>query len=506
MFDRFTDRAKMAMTLARQEAQRLGHDHMGPEHMLLGLIQVGDGGAFSVLQALGADLGTIRTDLEALLERSSNPVKLNQLPFTPSAKRVLELTMEEAGGLGHNYIGTEHLLLGLIKELDSPAARVLADVGVELEEAREELLDYLGSWSIEDDESPAAPVVIPGSTAPNLRAFGEDLTQRARDGAPGPTGDHSGEVDHMIRILCRLSVNNVALVGSPGVGKQEVLRALAHKIITGDVPGPLDEIRLLSVDVAAARQHGYEPVAWVDSLVSAARRGRVIPCFPELDEFVGLMPDGYADLQAHLLQGGLQCVVVSTEDAYAAHLGRHPTASRLFKRVVVPPPSAENSIKILARNRGRYEEQHWAKIPDEVLELAVELSVLYLPDRDLPEKAEGLIDEAASLARMRAGRLPAGTRAKLERIEKIGQRAEEAIENKQCELGASLHEEARRRKLLLMVHRREWTTGRTQDPSIAAVKEQHIYTVLGGLTGISVEALQARKSIPPRRAPGHERE
>jgi ATP-dependent Clp protease ATP-binding subunit ClpC len=418
MFDRFTDRARKVMGLARQEAQRLNHEFIGTEHILLGLVQEGSGVAANVLKNLDVDLKKIRTEVERLVKAGPNMVTLGQLPFTPRAKKVLELALEEASSLGHNYIGTEHILLGLIKEKDGKAAKVLTNLNVKLETVREEVLDFLGAEpakpespasSSSSEESPSgggaassgAPSASGGtaggkSKTPALDSFGRDLTEYARESKLDPVIGRAKEIERVIQILCRRTKNNPVLLGEAGVGKTAIVEGLAQSIIRGDTPEILLDKRIVVLDLAAmvaGTKYRGQFEERIKAVMTEVRRARNVILF--IDELHTLVGAGGAEgaidasnvLKPALSRGEIQCIGATTLDEYRKYIEKDGALERRFQTVMVEPPSKEEAVEILKGLRDRYEAHHRVHYTTEALEAAVEYSSRYINGRFLPDKA-----------------------------------------------------------------------------------------------------------------------
>src|SRR5256885_3713019 len=408
MFDRFTERARKVMSLARQEAQRFNHDYIGTEHILLGLVQEGSGVAAQVLKNMGIDLNKIRTEVEKIVKTGPSMVQMGQLPFTPRAKKVLELSMEEAGNLGHNYIGTEHLLLGLIKENEGIAAQVLMNLGVKLEDVREEVLDFLGADSNEEEEE-ETPIqegqqaqANSKSKTPALDSFGRDLTELAREGKLDAVIGRANEIERVIQILSRRTKNNPVLLGEPGVGKTAIVEGLAQQIIENRVPDILRNKRIVVLDLAlmvAGTKYRGQFEERIKAVMTEVRRVRDVVLF--IDELHTLVGAGGAEgaidasnvLKPALSRGEIQCIGATTLDEYRKYIEKDAALARRFQPIHVEPPSKEDAIEILKGLRDRYEEHHRVQITDDAIQAAVELSDRYITGRCLPDKADDVADE-----------------------------------------------------------------------------------------------------------------
>ena len=472
MFDRFTDRARKVMGLARQEAQRLNHDFIGTEHILLGLVQEGSGVAANVLKNLDVDLKKIRTEVERLVKAGPNMVTLGQLPFTPRAKKVLELALEEASSLGHNYIGTEHILLGLIKEKDGKAAKVLTNLSVKLETVREEVLDFLGAdpakpetpGSGNADEggssgssTPGTPPPATGSAAgaksktPALDSFGRDLTEYARENKLDPVIGRAKEIERVIQIHCRRTKNNPVLLGEAGVGKTAIVEGLAQSIIRGDTPEILLDKRIVVLDLAAmvaGTKYRGQFEERIKAVMTEVRRARNVILF--IDELHTLVGAGGAEgaidasnvLKPALSRGEIQCIGATTLDEYRKYIEKDGALERRFQTVMVEPPSKEETVEILKGLRDRYEAHHRVHYTNEALEAAVEYSSRYINGRFLPDKAIDVVDEAGARLRLRAMMQPQEIKDAEVDVTRLEKDKEEAVAAQDFERAAQLRDQA----------------------------------------------------------------
>ncbi|MFM7888328.1 MAG: ATP-dependent Clp protease ATP-binding subunit, partial [Pseudanabaena sp.] len=410
MFERFTEKAIKVIMLAQEEARRLGHNFVGTEQILLGLIGEGTGVAAKVLKSMGVNLKDARIEVEKIIGRGSGFVAV-EIPFTPRAKRVLELSLEEARQLGHNYIGTEHLLLGLIREGEGVAARVLENLGVDLSKVRTQVIRMLG----ETAEVSAGGGSSGRTKTPTLDEFGSNLTQLAQDGKLDPVVGREKEIERVIQILGRRTKNNPVLIGEPGVGKTAIAEGLAQRISNSDIPDILQEKRVVTLDVgllvAGTKYRGEFEERLKKIMEEIRTAGNVILVIDEVHTLIGAgAAEGAIDaaniLKPALARGELQCIGATTLDEYRKHIERDAALERRFQPVMVGEPSVEETIEILIGLRQRYEEHHKLKIDDEALVAAARLSDRYISDRFLPDKAIDLIDEAGSRVRLINAQLP----------------------------------------------------------------------------------------------------
>jgi ATP-dependent Clp protease ATP-binding subunit ClpC len=431
MFERFTEKAIKVIMLAQEEARRLGHNFVGTEQILLGLIGEGTGVAAKVLKSMGVNLKDARVEVEKIIGRGSGFVAV-EIPFTPRAKRVLELSLEEARQLGHNYIGTEHLLLGLIREGEGVAARVLENLGVDLAKVRTQVIRMLGETA-----EVAAGGGGKGSTkTPTLDEFGSNLTQQAADGKLDPVVGRQNEIERVIQILGRRTKNNPVLIGEPGVGKTAIAEGLAQRINSGDVPDILEDKRVLTLDigllVAGTKYRGEFEERLKKIMEEIRGAGNVILVIDEVHTLIGAgAAEGAIDaaniLKPALARGELQCIGATTLDEYRKHIERDAALERRFQPVMVGEPSVEDTIEILRGLKDRYEEHHRLTIADEALVAAATLGDRYISDRFLPDKAIDLIDEAGSRVRLMNSKLPPAAKEIDKQLRAVQKEKEEAV-------------------------------------------------------------------------------
>ncbi len=502
MFDRFTDRAKKVMNLARQEAQRFNHEYLGTEHILLGLVQEGSGVAANVLRNMQIDLAKIRTEVEKLVKTGPSMVTMGQLPFTPRAKKVLELSMEEAGNLGHNYIGTEHLLLGLIKENEGIAAKVLTNLGVKLEDVREEVLEFLGAepGEEEDEESGETPIGGGGkSKTPALDAFGRDLTELAREGKLDAVIGRDDEIERVVQILSRRTKNNPVLLGEPGVGKTAIVEGLAQQIVDGDVPELLRNKRIVVLDLAlmvAGTKYRGQFEERIKAVMTEVRRVRDVVLF--IDELHTLVGAGGAEgaidasnvLKPALSRGEIQCIGATTLDEYRKHIEKDGALERRFQSVNVDPPTPDEAVAILKGLRDRYEAHHRVKFTDEALAEAVDLSVRYITNRFLPDKAIDVMDEAGARVRLKNMVAPPDLKEVNVQIDDLDRSKEEAVHNQEFERAAKLRDEAYQLRKQREEQQKEWRKQQAQNESSGTVDVDDMRETVSKMTGVPLTRLE----------------
>ena len=432
MFERFTEKAIKVIMLAQEEARRLGHNFVGTEQILLGLIGEGTGVAAKVLKSMGVNLKDARVEVEKIIGRGSGFVAV-EIPFTPRAKRVLELSLEEARQLGHNYIGTEHLLLGLIREGEGVAARVLENLGVDLAKVRTQVIRMLG----ETAEVASGGGGGKGSTkTPTLDEFGSNLTQQAADGKLDPVVGRQHEIERVIQILGRRTKNNPVLIGEPGVGKTAIAEGLAQRINSGDIPDILEDKRVLTLDigllVAGTKYRGEFEERLKKIMEEIRGAGNVILVIDEVHTLIGAgAAEGAIDaaniLKPALARGELQCIGATTLDEYRKHIERDAALERRFQPVQVGEPSVDDTIEILRGLKERYEAHHRLTIADEALVAAATLGDRYISDRFLPDKAIDLIDEAGSRVRLMNSKLPPAAKEIDKQLRAIQKEKEDAV-------------------------------------------------------------------------------
>ncbi|MCM1982199.1 ATP-dependent Clp protease ATP-binding subunit [Lyngbya confervoides] len=497
MFERFTEKAIKVIMLAQEEARRLGHNFVGTEQILLGLIGEGTGVAAKVLKSMGVNLKDARVEVEKIIGRGSGFVAV-EIPFTPRAKRVLELSLEEARQLGHNYIGTEHLLLGLIREGEGVAARVLENLGVDLAKVRTQVIRMLGE---------TAEVSTGGSQGrtktPTLDEFGSNLTQMATDGKLDPVVGRKKEIERVIQILGRRTKNNPVLIGEPGVGKTAIAEGLAQRIATSDVPDILQDKRVVTLDigllVAGTKYRGEFEERLKKIMDEIRQASNVILVIDEVHTLIGAgAAEGAIDaaniLKPALARGELQCIGATTLDEYRKHIERDAALERRFQPVTVGEPSVGETIEILYGLRERYETHHKLKITDEALEAAAKLADRYISDRYLPDKAIDLIDEAGSRVRLLNSQLPPAAKELDKQLRQILKDKDEAVRSQDFDKAGELRD----REMDIKGQIREIAQskrGDSQDADISPnVTEEDIASIVASWTGVPVSKLTESES------------
>jgi ATP-dependent Clp protease ATP-binding subunit ClpC len=500
----FTDRVRKVLQMAREEAARLHHEYVGTEHILLGLIREGEGVAAAVLTNLNVDLEEIQQKIEETVKKGKAAAAAGpDLPYTSRAKKVLELAMSEARELNHSYVGTEHLLLGLLREEKGIAAQVLTDAGVNLEQARAETLRLLGSEMPSAAggggvaAQPAAPKSEKKSKTPALDHFCRDLTQLAAEGQLDPTIGRQKEIERVMEILSRRKKNNPVLIGEPGVGKTAIVEGLAQLIASGQCPEALKDHRVLSLDMAAViagtKYRGQFEERLKAVINEIAQNRNIILFIDELHTLVGAgAAEGAVDasnmLKPALARGELQCVGASTLNEYRKYIEKDGALERRFQTVIVDPPTVDETIEILKGLRKRYEDHHRVVIPDATLDAAAKLSERYITDRFLPDKAIDVIDEAGARARLATQVPPPEVAALKEKLEHINGEKEGAVRDQNFERAASLRDQERELQSEIRHKQEEWERERqTRRPTI---NEEGIAFIVSRWTGIPVTRLQ----------------
>lgn len=500
MFGRFTERAQKVLFLARDEARRLGHPAVGTEHLLLGLLREGDGIAARALQALGVNLDKVRKEVEKIVV-PGDLKSGEEIGLTPRAKKVLELAQEEGRKQGVSYVGTEHILLGLIREGEGVAARVLVSQGLTLEKLRREVLMQLGGIGPMPQGHPQAGAARRAGQTQTMDELGRDLTQLAREGKLDPVIGRDQEIQRVIQILSRRTKNNPCLIGEPGVGKTAVVEGLAQRIVENKVPEILADKRLVTLDmsaVVAGTKYRGEFEERLKKVIDEIRNaGNVILFIDEVHTLVGAgAAEGAIDaaniLKPALARGELQCIGATTLDEYRKNIEKDAALERRFQPVMVGEPTIEESIEILKGLRDRYEAHHRVKITDSALKAAVKLSNRYITDRYLPDKAIDLMDEAASRVRLKAYTAPPDVKELEEKIETLKKEKESAVVNQEFEKAASLRDEEQKLQEELARIKDNWVQRKELDQSI--VTEEDIADIVSSWTGVPVNKLQEEES------------
>ncbi len=502
MFERFTDRARRVVVLAQDEARGLKHNYIGTEHLLLGLISEGEGVAAKALETMGIKGEAVRASVIEIIGEGEKPVE-GHIPFTPRAKRVFELSLREALQLGHNYIGTEHLLLGLLKEGEGVAAQVLTKQGADLAQVRQTVIQMLSGYQRGDDEGrESVGAGVGGSGGPErsnsaiLEQFGRNLTQAARENKLDPVIGRRVEMERVMQVLSRRTKNNPVLIGEPGVGKTAVVEGLAQAIVHGDVPETIKDKQIYSLDmgslVAGSRYRGDFEERLKKVLKEIRTRGDIILFIDEIHTLVGAgAAEGSIDaaqmLKPMLARGELQTIGATTNDEYRKYIEKDAALERRFQPVKVEEPSVDETVEILKGLRDRYEAHHRVIITDAAIQAAAELADRYISDRFLPDKAIDLVDEAGARLRIRRMTAPPELRELDEKIAEVRRNKEAAIDDQDFEKAASLRDEESKLSEERKAKEEAWKGGESDE--IAEVGDQEIAEVLAMSTGIPVVRL-----------------
>ena len=519
MYERFTDRARKVMQLANQEAQRFNHEYIGTEHVLLGLIKEGSGVAANVLKNLDVDLRKIRLEVEKLVQSGPDMVTMGKLPQTPRAKKVIEYSMEEARNLNHNYVGTEHILLGLLREQEGVAAQVLMNLGLKLEEVRDEVLNLLGHGiegqenerggrgGSEEDEGEESGEGRSGrkgsrSKTPALDSFGRDLTELAKQKKLDPVIGRAKEIERAIQVLCRRTKNNPVLLGEAGVGKTAIVEGFAQRVIDGNVPEILLERRIVVLDLAmmvAGTKYRGQFEERIKAVMNEVRRAKNTILF--IDELHTLVGAGGAEgaidasnvLKPALARGEIQCIGATTLDEYRKYIEKDSALARRFQEVLVEPTTSEDTKEILKGLRERYEEHHRVQITDDAVDSAVEFSDRYITGRCLPDKAIDVIDEAGARVRLKTMSKPPNLKEIDEEVEALNRDKEEAVANQDFEKAASLRDQADKLKKKKEQITKEWREKSRENGGV--VDEDVIAEVVSKMTGIPLTRMSTEDSL-----------
>jgi len=502
MYERFTDRARKVMQLANQEAQRFNHEYIGTEHILLGLVKEGSGVAANVLKNLDVDLRKIRLEVERIVQHGTggDQVVMGRLPHTPRAKKVIEYSIEEARNLNHSYVGTEHLLLGLLRENEGVAAQVLMNLGLKLEDVREEVLNLLGHNPMPNEQESgerserSERSSKSKSKTPALDSFGRDLTELARSNKLDPVIGRQNEIERVIQILSRRTKNNPVLLGEAGVGKTAIVEGLAQMIVDGNIPDLLRDRRLVVLDLAmmvAGTKYRGQFEERIKAVMNEVRRAKNTILF--IDELHTLVGAGGAEgaidasnvLKPALARGEIQCIGATTLDEYRKYIEKDSALERRFQQVVVNPPSKDEAVEILKGLRDRYESHHRVQITDGALRAAVDLSDRYISARCLPDKAIDVIDEAGARIRLKSMTRPPNLKEIDEEIERLNAEKETAVASQQFEEAAQLRDKADKLKKKKDALTKDWREKTKEAEGI--VDDEVIAEVVSKMTGVPLK-------------------
>ena len=506
MFERFTDRARKVMALANQEAQRFNQDYIGTEHILLGLVKEGSGVGATVLKNLDVDIKKLRLEVEKMVKSGPDMVTMGKLPQTPRAKKVIEYAIEEARSLNHNYVGTEHILLGLLRESEGIAAQVLMNLGLKLEDVRQEVLNLLGAGV---DSEPMGlgmkmgPAIgrKPKSKTPALDSFGRDLTQLATDNELDPVIGRKNEIERLIQILCRRTKNNPVLLGEAGVGKTAIVEGLSQQIINKQVPELLKDNRIVVLDLAmmvAGTKYRGQFEERIKAVINEVRRAKNVVLF--IDELHTLVGAGGAEgaidasnvLKPALARGEVQCIGATTLDEYRKHIEKDGALERRFQTIIVEAPSKDETLDILRGLQDRYEAHHKVRFTDEALYQAVELSTRYIAGRCLPDKAIDVIDEAGARVRLKNMTVPPDLNELEEKIVKLQREKDEAVKGADYERAASLRDEAQKLLDEKTQMQKKWYEENKE--ATGSVDAEVIAEVVSNMTGVPLTRLEKKEA------------
>ncbi|HBG25908.1 MAG: NDP-hexose 4-ketoreductase [Planctomycetes bacterium GWF2_41_51] len=508
MFERFTDRARKVMALANQEAQRFNHEYIGTEHILLGLVKEGSGVGANVLKNLDVDIKKLRLEVEKLVKSGPDMVTMGKLPHTPRAKKVIEFAIEEARSLNHNYIGTEHLLLGLLRETEGVAAQVLMNLGLKLEDVRQEVLNLLGagvensmpSLDMKMDPTMTGKPGAQKSRTPALDSFGRDLTSLAAEDELDPVIGRRTEIERLVQILCRRTKNNPVLIGEAGVGKTAIVEGLAQRIIDKQVPEILRDKRIVSLDLAlmvAGTKYRGQFEERIKAVINEVKRAKNVVLF--VDELHTLVGAGGAEgaidasnvLKPALSRGEVQCIGATTFDEYRKYIEKDAALERRFQTIVVEPPSKEETVEILKGLRDRYEAHHRVSFSNEALYQAVELSSRYITGRCLPDKAIDVIDESGACVRLKNMTAPPNLAEVEKEIEKIQLEKDEAVKTADYEKAAALRDQCQKLLDKKALMQQEWYDKNKENTG--TVDTEIIAEVVSKMTGVPLKRLEKQE-------------
>ncbi len=506
MFERFTDRARKVMALANQEAQRFNHEYIGTEHILLGLVKEGSGVGATVLKNLDVDIKKLRLEIEKLVKSGPDMVTMGKLPQTPRTKKVIEYAIEEARSLNHNYIGTEHILLGLLRESEGIAAQVLMNLGLKLEDVRQEVLNLLGAGV--DDEPMALGMKMspaigrkPKSKTPALDSFGRDLTQLAKEDELDPVIGRKNEIERLIQILCRRTKNNPVLLGEAGVGKTAIVEGLSQQIVNKQVPELLKDKRIVVLDLAmmvAGTKYRGQFEERIKAVINEVKRAKNVVLF--IDELHTLVGAGGAEgaidasnvLKPALARGEVQCIGATTLDEYRKHIEKDGALERRFQTIIVEAPSKDETLDILRGLQDRYEAHHKVRFSDEALYQAVELSTRYITGRCLPDKAIDVVDEAGARVRLKNMTPPPDLNQIEEKIKKLQVEKDEAVRGADYERAAALRDEAQ--QLLDEKNKLQKKWYEQNKETTGTVDVETIAEVVSKMTGVPLTRLEKKEA------------
>ncbi|MBN1870152.1 MAG: ATP-dependent Clp protease ATP-binding subunit [Candidatus Omnitrophica bacterium] len=497
MFNRFTERARKVIVYAKEEARRFNHDYIGTEHLLLGLVREGEGVAAAVLQKLGLDLETIRIEVEKLVQPGPQTQVLGDIPFTPRSKKALELSAEEARSLGHNYIGTEHLLLGLVKEGEGMAYRVLLNLGLDLGKLRNEVMELLGSGI----PGYGGEEAVKADKTPAINAYGRNLNKLAKEGKLDPVIGRKEEIQRILQILSRRTKNNPVLLGEAGVGKTAIVEGLAQLIVEGNTPEILRDKSIVVLDLAlmiAGTKYRGQFEERIKAIMDEIKRsGQIILFIDELHTLVGAgAAEGAIDaaniLKPALARGEIQCIGATTLDEYRKHIEKDAALERRFQTIMVEPPTIDETIQILKGLRDKYEAHHRVKFSDESLDAAVRLSDRYISGRALPDKAVDILDEAGAQARLKAMVAPPDVKELEGEIADLKQEKEEFIKSQDFEKAAKMRDLEREKRKKLEDVKNEWSNER--DKITLTLGYEDIARVVSQWTKVPLARLEQEES------------
>ncbi len=512
MFERFTDRARKVMALANQEAQRFNHEFIGTEHILLGLVKEGSGVGATVLKNLDVDIKKLRLEVEKLVKSGPDMVTMGKLPQTPKAKKVIEYAIEEARSLNHNYVGTEHILLGLLRESEGIAAQVLMNLGLKLEDVRQEVLNLLGAGVDENQQQQEpnfgmkmGPTPISKgkskSKTPALDSFGRDLTKLARNDELDPVIGRQNEIERLIQILCRRTKNNPVLLGEAGVGKTAIVEGLSQHVVNKEVPEILMDKRLVVLDLAmmvAGTKYRGQFEERIKAVINEVKRAKNVILF--IDELHTLVGAGGAEgaidasnvLKPALARGEVQCIGATTLDEYRKHIEKDAALERRFQTIIVDPPSKEETLEILKGLRDRYEEHHKVKFSNDALFQAIELSTRYITGRCLPDKAIDVVDEAGARVRINNMTPPPDLQEIEEQIADLQKQKDSAVKEADYEKAASLRDEAQKLLDKKTKMQKEWYEKNKE--ATGEVDAEIVAEVVSKMTGVPLTKLEKKEA------------